>query len=111
NYIGAATARVAIDRDGRVTARLDMTDIGTGTYTILTQIAADSLGVPISSIKVELGDSRFPRTAGSGGSWGAASAGSALHNACNALKEWILEAAQSSEASPLRGANATEASF
>ncbi|RWC08021.1 MAG: xanthine dehydrogenase family protein molybdopterin-binding subunit [Mesorhizobium sp.] len=111
NYIGAATARVAIDRDGRVTARLDMTDIGTGSYTILTQIAAESLGVPISSVKVELGDSRFPRTAGSGGSWGAASAGSALHNACNALKQRILEAAQSSEASPLRGANATEASF
>ncbi|RWI18348.1 xanthine dehydrogenase family protein molybdopterin-binding subunit [Mesorhizobium sp.] len=111
NYIGAATARVAVDRDGRVTARLDMTDIGTGTYTILTQIAAESLGVPISSIKVELGDSRFPRTAGSGGSWGAASAGSALHNACNALKQRILDAAQSSEASPLRGANATEASF
>ncbi|RWK63111.1 xanthine dehydrogenase family protein molybdopterin-binding subunit [Mesorhizobium sp.] len=111
NYIGAATARVAIDRDGRVTARLDMTDIGTGSYTILTQIAAESLGLPISSVKVELGDSRFPRTAGSGGSWGAASAGSALHNACNALKERILEAAQSSEASPLRGANATEASF
>ncbi|RWH82972.1 MAG: xanthine dehydrogenase family protein molybdopterin-binding subunit [Mesorhizobium sp.] len=111
NYIGAATAQVAIDRDGRVTARLDMTDIGTGSYTILTQIAAESLGVPISSVKVELGDSRFPRTAGSGGSWGAASAGSALHNACNALKQRILEAAQSSEASPLRGANATEASF
>ncbi|ESX83029.1 xanthine dehydrogenase [Mesorhizobium sp. LSHC420B00] len=111
NYIGAATARVAIDRDGRVTARLDMTDIGTGTYTILTQIAAESLGVPISSVKVELGDSRFPRTAGSGGSWGAASAGSALYNACNALKGRILDAAQSSEASPLRGANATEANF
>lgn len=111
NYIGAATARVAIDRDGRVTARLDMTDIGTGTYTILTQIAAESLGLPISSVKVELGDSRFPRTAGSGGSWGAASAGSALYNACNVLKKQILEAAQSNEASPLRGANATEASF
>lgn len=111
NYIGAATAQVAIDRDARVTARLDMTDIGTGSYTILTQIAADSLGLPISSVNVELGDSRFPRTAGSGGSWGAASAGSALHNACNALKQRILEAAQSSEASPLRGVNATEASF
>ncbi|WP_376705752.1 xanthine dehydrogenase family protein molybdopterin-binding subunit [Mesorhizobium sp. ISC25] len=111
NYIGAAMARVGIDRDARVTARLDMTDIGTGTYTILTQIAAESLGLPISSVKVELGDSRFPRTAGSGGSWGAASAGSALYNACNVLKKQILEAAQSSEASPLRGANATEASF
>jgi xanthine dehydrogenase YagR molybdenum-binding subunit len=88
-----------------------MTDIGTGTYTILTQIAAESLGVPLASVKVELGDSRFPRTAGSGGSWGAASAGSALHQACNALRAQILEAARSSEASPLRGANVVEASF
>jgi len=111
NYIGAARARVAIDRDGQVTARLDMTDIGTGTYTILTQIAAESLGLPLSSVTVELGDSRFPRTAGSGGSWGAASTGSALHKACDALKQRILEAAWSSEASPLRGVNVAEASF
>jgi xanthine dehydrogenase YagR molybdenum-binding subunit len=111
NYLGAATAQVAIDRDGRVRARLDMTDIGTGTYTILTQIAAESLGVPLAAVKVELGDSRFPRTAGSGGSWGAASAGSALHHACNILKERILEMARSSEASPLRGANVSGASF
>ncbi|RUU02552.1 xanthine dehydrogenase family protein molybdopterin-binding subunit, partial [Mesorhizobium sp. USDA-HM6] len=111
NFIGAARARVAIDRDGQVTARLDMTDIGTGTYTILTQIAAESLGLPLSSVKVELGDSRFPRTAGSGGSWGAASTGSALHKACDALKQRILDAAWSSEASPLRGVNVAEASF
>ncbi|WP_168323298.1 xanthine dehydrogenase family protein molybdopterin-binding subunit [Rhizobium leguminosarum] len=111
NYIGAATARVAIDRDGQVTARLDMTDIGTGTYTILTQIAAENLGLPIASVKVKLGDSRFPRTAGSGGSWGAASAGSALHNACDVLKQRILEAARTSEASPLHTANATETRF
>ncbi|MCG5480969.1 MAG: xanthine dehydrogenase family protein molybdopterin-binding subunit, partial [Ensifer alkalisoli] len=95
NYIGAGTAKVAIDATGRVTARLDMTDIGTGTYTILTQIAAESLGVPITAVKVELGDSRFPRTAGSGGSWGAASAGSALHHACSTLKERVMEAARS----------------
>ncbi|QFI69441.1 Periplasmic aromatic aldehyde oxidoreductase, molybdenum binding subunit YagR [Sinorhizobium alkalisoli] len=105
NYIGAGTAKVAIDATGRVTARLDMTDIGTGTYTILTQIAAESLGVPITAVKVELGDSRFPRTAGSGGSWGAASAGSALHHACSTLKERVIEAARSSDRSPLRGAN------
>jgi xanthine dehydrogenase YagR molybdenum-binding subunit len=111
NYIGATTARVAIDGEGQVTAQLDMTDIGTGTYTILTQIVAENLGVPLSAVKVELGDSRFPRTAGSGGSWGAASAGSALHHACAALKEQILDVARSSEASPFRGANVTEASF
>jgi xanthine dehydrogenase YagR molybdenum-binding subunit len=111
NYIGASRARVAIDANGQVTARLDMTDIGTGTYTILTQIAAESLGVPASVVKVELGDSRFPRTAGSGGSWGAASTGSALYNACAALKAQILETARSSEGSPFYGANAADASF
>ena len=111
NYIGATTARVAIDRNGQVTARLDMTDIGTGTYTILTQIAAESLGLPLSSVKVELGDSLFPRTAGSGGSWGATSSGSALHQACSILKQRILEVARSSEASPFRGVNVSEANF
>ncbi|MER9306639.1 xanthine dehydrogenase family protein molybdopterin-binding subunit [Mesorhizobium sp. M0496] len=111
NYIGATTARVAIDRDGQVTARLDMTDIGTGTYTILTQIVAQNLGLPLSSVKVELGDSLFPRTAGSGGSWGATSSGSALHQACSILKQRILEVARSSEASPFRGVNVSEANF
>ncbi|MCA1408037.1 xanthine dehydrogenase family protein molybdopterin-binding subunit [Ensifer sp. IC3342] len=111
NYIGAAAAKVAIDATGRVTAHLDMTDIGTGTYTILSQIAAESLGVPIAAIKIELGDSRFPRTAGSGGSWGASSAGSALHHACSALKERIMEAARSDDRSPLRGADAAEPIF
>jgi xanthine dehydrogenase YagR molybdenum-binding subunit len=111
NYIGASTARVALDSDGQVTARLDMTDIGTGTYTILTQIVAENLGVPLSAVRIELGDSNFPKTAGSGGSWGAASAGTALHNACTALKEKIVAAARSSEGSPFRGANATDANF
>jgi len=93
NYLGAATARVAIDARARVTVQLDMTDIGTGTYTILAQIAAERLGVQLSAVTVELGDSRFPRTAGSGGSWGAASSGSAVHQACLALRARIAEAA------------------
>jgi xanthine dehydrogenase YagR molybdenum-binding subunit len=72
-----------------------MTDIGTGTYTILTQIVAESLGVPLSAIRIQLGDSSFPRTAGSGGSWGAASSGSAVHDACSKLREKIVQAALS----------------
>ncbi|SOZ34624.1 xanthine dehydrogenase family protein molybdopterin-binding subunit [Cupriavidus neocaledonicus] len=97
NYLGAAAAQVAMDSRGRVTVRLDMTDIGTGTYTILTQIAAESLGVPLNWVRVELGDSRFPRTAGSGGSWGAASAGSAVADACTQLKARIVAAAKGPE--------------
>ncbi|SDZ67770.1 xanthine dehydrogenase family protein molybdopterin-binding subunit [Pseudomonas sp. NFIX28] len=93
NYLGLSKAEVSLSPTGRVLVRLDMTDIGTGTYTILTQVAAHSLGVPMSAVQVQLGDSRFPRTAGSGGSWGAASAGSAVEAACQALKQQLVQAA------------------
>lgn len=93
NYLGLSKAQVSMGPTGRVLVRLDMTDIGTGTYTILTQVAAHSLGVPMSAVQVQLGDSRFPQTAGSGGSWGAASAGSAVEAACRALQQRIIQAA------------------
>jgi xanthine dehydrogenase YagR molybdenum-binding subunit len=70
-----------------------MTDIGTGTYTILTQIAAEMLGLPIERVRVELGDTSFPEAAGSGGSFGAASSGSALFEACSALREKLARLA------------------
>lgn len=111
NYIGPTQARVTIDAAGKVTVQTDMTDIGTGTYTILTQIAAERLGVPLQSVTVELGDSRLPRSAGSGGSWGAASSGTAVHNACLALRIKIAEAASAHDASPLHGADASRVVF
>jgi xanthine dehydrogenase YagR molybdenum-binding subunit len=70
-----------------------MTDIGTGTYTILTQIAAEMLGLPPAQIRVELGDTNLPFAAGSGGSFGAASSGSALFDACTSLREKLARAA------------------
>jgi xanthine dehydrogenase YagR molybdenum-binding subunit len=70
-----------------------MTDIGTGTYTILTQIAAEMLGLPMERVRVDLGDTNFPEASGSGGSFGAASSGSALYEACNALREKLARAA------------------
>lgn len=105
NYIARAEATATLDRTGTVTVRTDMTDIGTGTYTILTQIAADELGLPPGRIVVQLGDSRFPRSPGSGGSWGAASAGSAVKDACGALRSMILEQVRTLPGSPLAGAN------
>lgn len=93
NYMRNGAASVAMDAAGRVTARLDMTDIGTGTYTILTQIAADALGVPPASVEVRLGDSAFPENWGSGGSFGATSSGVALHGACVALRAKLAAAA------------------
>ncbi|WP_296236457.1 xanthine dehydrogenase family protein molybdopterin-binding subunit [Psychrobacter sp. UBA5136] len=69
----------------------DMTDIGTGSYTVLSQVAADLLGLPIDHIEMKLGDSAFPPAAGSGGSKGAASSGSGVYLACEQLREMIAE--------------------
>ncbi|OYX65436.1 MAG: xanthine dehydrogenase [Sphingomonadales bacterium 32-64-17] len=85
--ISEARARVTLMPDGTALVETDMTDIGTGTYTILAQIAAEMLGLEVEKVLVELGDTRHPRGPGSGGSWGAASAGSAVYVACKAIRE------------------------
>jgi xanthine dehydrogenase YagR molybdenum-binding subunit len=98
NYLMDAKCSIALDGQGVLTARMAMTDIGTGSYTVLTQVAAEMLGLPISSVRMELGDSDFPETPGSGGSWGAASAGSALYDACCNLRGQIARKLGTSEA-------------
>ncbi|WP_315764889.1 xanthine dehydrogenase family protein molybdopterin-binding subunit [Sphingomonas sp. Y38-1Y] len=92
NLFGPTAARVSIGAGGRVVVESEMTDIGTGTYTILTQIVADLLGVSIDRIEVRLGDTDDPRSAGSGGSWGAATAGSAVYAACEKLRAALIAA-------------------
>ena len=91
NLFGPSAARVRIQPDGQVVIESEMTDIGTGTYTILAQIAADLLGVSFDRISVRLGDTGQPRSAGSGGSWGAATAGSSVYAACSKLREMLAE--------------------
>jgi xanthine dehydrogenase YagR molybdenum-binding subunit len=93
NPLQLSKANVRLNPDGTATVRMAMTDIGTGTYTILAQIAAEMLGLPTEHIRVELGDTSFPEAAGSGGSWGAGSSGSALFEACNALREKLARSA------------------
>jgi xanthine dehydrogenase YagR molybdenum-binding subunit len=80
-----------LSRDGILTIRSSMTDIGTGSYTILGQIAADLLGLPIDKVRVELGDTNFPAAPGSGGSFGANSAGSAVYDACMNLRDALVK--------------------
>ena len=82
NFTVNAQARVRLEADGRVTVECDMTDIGTGTYTILAQVAGEMLGLPLEQVDVRLGDTDLPPSAGSGGSFGAGSAGSAVALAC-----------------------------
>lgn len=87
--VGEAKARVTLRGDATAVVQTDMTDIGTGTYAILRQIAAEMLGLDTSDVDVELGDTLFPRGPGSGGSWGAASIGSAVSLACEGIRDDI----------------------
>jgi xanthine dehydrogenase YagR molybdenum-binding subunit len=91
NQLMPSGARIRLETSGRLTVETDMTDIGTGTYTILAQTAAEMLGVPLTHVTVTLGDSSFPRSAGSGGQWGANNATSGLYAACMKLRDAISE--------------------
>lgn len=101
NFIQESEARVVLTRDGKLRVEMAMTDIGTGTYTILTQIAAEAMSVPIEDVTVDIGDTNLPPTPGSGGSFGANSTGSALYDACMKLREQLVSLAISQADSPL----------
>ncbi|CAN5795885.1 xanthine dehydrogenase family protein molybdopterin-binding subunit [soil metagenome] len=92
NLLRPSIARVAITPAGTAIVETDMTDICTGTYTILGQIAGELLGLPIDRIDVRLGDSDFPPAAGSGGSYGATSSGSSVYLACEKLRALLADA-------------------
>jgi xanthine dehydrogenase YagR molybdenum-binding subunit len=94
-YRGAPTgksgARVKLDARGTVTVETDMTDIGTGSYTIIAQTAAEMMGVSLDKVVVRLGDTAFPISAGSGGQWGAASSTAGVYAACVKLRETVAQ--------------------
>jgi len=89
-----ASARAVLTRDGRVTVSSSTADIGTGTYTAMTQIAADALGVPLQDVVFELGDTRLPKAPIEGGSWTVSSVGSAVDAACKRLRNRLVELAR-----------------
>jgi xanthine dehydrogenase YagR molybdenum-binding subunit len=90
-YQFPATALVQVDRAGRYRVRIDASDIGTGAWTALTQIAADALEVPLERVQLEIGDSSLPRAFVAGGSSGTASWGWAIFNAASALRTRLHE--------------------
>ncbi len=89
NLLMKSGARVRLDGDGIVTVETDMTDIGTGSYTIIAQTAAEMMGVGMDRVVVKLGDSDFPVSAGSGGQFGANNATSGVYAACVQLREEV----------------------
>ncbi|MBP1202533.1 xanthine dehydrogenase YagR molybdenum-binding subunit [Duganella sp. 1411] len=91
NLVMKSAARVRLDGKGIVTVETDMTDIGTGSYTIIAQTAAEMMGLPIDKVVVKLGDSDFPVSAGSGGQWGGNSSTAGVYAACVKLREAIAQ--------------------
>jgi xanthine dehydrogenase YagR molybdenum-binding subunit len=85
-----SAARIRLNSQGIVTVETDMTDIGTGSYTIIAQTAAEVMGVGLDKVVVRLGDSNYPVAAGSGGQWGANSATSGVYAACMKMRETVL---------------------
>jgi xanthine dehydrogenase YagR molybdenum-binding subunit len=83
----AASARARREHDGRVIVEVATHDLGTGMYTIMTQVAADALQLPISQVEVRIGDSKFPRSPVAGGSMSTASVMPAVQAACIKLRE------------------------
>jgi len=90
NLLTKSGARVRLDKQGIVTVETDMTDIGTGTYTIIAQTAAEMMGLPLEKVVVHLGDSSFPISCGSGGQWGANNSTSGVYAACAKLRDAVV---------------------
>jgi len=103
--------RIALTAHGRAEVACATSDIGTGTYTIMAQVAADMLGLPLESITVKLGDSRLPQSPVEGGSWIAASVSNGIVTTAGAIRDELLRLAQQMPDSPLANAGAGEVVF
>ena len=106
-----AQARVELHRDGTATVTTATQDIGTGTYTVLAMVAAETIGLPIERIDVMLGDTTLPPGPISGGSWATASVIPAVAEASRAAVKSLLAAATSGAHAPFHGINADDLHF
>jgi xanthine dehydrogenase YagR molybdenum-binding subunit len=101
-------ARIVLTANGHAEVACATSDIGTGTYTIMAQVAADMLGLPIDNVSIKLGDSTLPASPVEGGSWMAASVSHAIKNAADAVRKELLALAKKMPDSPLKGAKLDE---
>jgi xanthine dehydrogenase YagR molybdenum-binding subunit len=97
----SGTARARLYADGHAVVQAGATDLGTGTYTVMTQVAADSLGLPIEKVRFELGDTQLPTAPNSGGSVAAGTVSSSIFLACQDVWQKLIKAAVIDKKSPL----------
>lgn len=98
-----AAARIVLTANGHAEVSCAASDIGTGTYTIMAQVAADTLGLPIENITIKLGDSTLPQAPVEGGSWMAATASHAIAATAEEIRKELLSMAKAMKDSPLAG--------
>ncbi|MGY2048651.1 xanthine dehydrogenase family protein molybdopterin-binding subunit [Methylobacterium sp. JK268] len=110
-FMMKASARARLSADGTLELACSTADLGTGTYTILNQIGADALGLPMERVRTLLSDTDLPEAPLAGGSWTAASAGSAVEMACRAVAEQLLGFARRIDESPLANADLAHVTF
>ncbi|EYF04697.1 xanthine dehydrogenase family protein molybdopterin-binding subunit [Chondromyces apiculatus] len=106
-----AAARAVLSIDGKLVVGSGTSDIGTGTYTAMTQIAASILGLPIADVTFKLGDTTLPPAPLQGGSWTVASVGTAVKAVCEAVREQVFKLAKKMKGSPLAQASLDEVIF
>jgi xanthine dehydrogenase YagR molybdenum-binding subunit len=105
------SASAKLSANGHLEVACATSDIGTGTYTVMALVAADTLGLPPEQITARLGDSSLPTSPVEGGSWAAASSGAAVQLACQSVAKKVLKAADKVEGRPLGGASLDEVVF
>lgn len=106
-YCVPSEARVKLLADGSAEVEVSTADMGPGTYTSMTQVAAETLGLPVEKVRCRLGQSSYPTAPSHGGSWTMASVGSAVRAASLAVREMAaqsdtrpLEATETSQRDP-----------
>ncbi|HEY5829656.1 MAG TPA: xanthine dehydrogenase family protein molybdopterin-binding subunit [Hyphomicrobiaceae bacterium] len=102
------TVRIVLTANGHAEVACATSDIGTGTYTIMAQVAADALGLPLDSISIKLGDSSLPQSPVEGGSWIAASVANGIVTTAEAIRGELLRLAKQIPNSPLSNASSDE---
>lgn len=107
-YLSPSAASAKLLADGRAEIRTGGHEIGTGTYTIFAQIAADALGLPIDRVLVKMGDTDYPKTPVAGGSRSTASIGPSVQAAAKAIQKSLIGLAIEDKKSPLYGAKETD---
>ena len=108
---GQGEAKAVLSVDGSLLVSSATADIGTGTYTVMTMIAADTLGLPLERVKFKLGDSGMPMSPVEGGSWTVTSVGSAVKGACDSIANQVFKLAVGMNGSPLAKASLDDVEF